>query len=701
LPYFQIDLTKIIISEGFKINEEKIRLQTNLQRQVVTGLVVNKKLNVTSKYKKDLRFIIDFYNKDKSSAQNWLNKNYKPKRYKDEKPPEIENYIKGKFEFYKMVVGEKSHNKIVEKFIIKELEQKGENFDKIKMRFYQKIIGQNDYSKIFSQYKIKNEEETIIDKLKTDIPNLTVNNYDEIINIHHNIRKIPKKNLSKISDLIDSFNKFKQKNNNLEEVGENDFSLEDNFPPSPSSKEHNPRQLSTFLYRFKVSEDILGRVLHNSSNLYYEDIVRDFDICYNNEIEKNPFLPGIVQNHIKGLRNKLKADNRIKDFTGKKYDREVFNKILPIIEDFKPYIRLGSSSDETKMSNLIKFYFINKLDKVKFWRVDIDYENIDLLFQDIFTNVIGLSRAFSKIAANFNKHSSGVGIISFEVKRIANSILFEIIDLGSKPGKDYNTFNTGKKDGDLGLIKNTLKGSCNFSIKATFPPNNRPYEIPLLTTNKNNELLELKKIPNGFTYKLQFYKPIRVLLLDDGNNNHRIKDAEQIIKKKGSYSDIIVASTELRDKDLSDYNYILFHKNLRESTVINEFIAKYKTPVVRFSGGSPSEIIDSQDIVLSEKDFYDNLEIFLESCIGNGEPMEVFLKLFKNNKSSLNEEITNLFDKIDKNNVKIFELPIEYKQQIEKIIGDGTLEIPSTISNKKQLRNFIKQEYERYNNYTS
>ena len=55
LDNFLTDLEEVIISSGFEINPKKTRLSNNMQRQEVTGLVVNKKINVKREYVKNTR----------------------------------------------------------------------------------------------------------------------------------------------------------------------------------------------------------------------------------------------------------------------------------------------------------------------------------------------------------------------------------------------------------------------------------------------------------------------------------------------------------------------------------------------------------------------------------------------------------------------------------------------------------------------
>ena len=55
LDKFLAELEKVIVASGFKINNKKTRLSNNMQRQEVTGLVVNKKINVKREYIKNTR----------------------------------------------------------------------------------------------------------------------------------------------------------------------------------------------------------------------------------------------------------------------------------------------------------------------------------------------------------------------------------------------------------------------------------------------------------------------------------------------------------------------------------------------------------------------------------------------------------------------------------------------------------------------
>lgn len=105
---FRKELERIIANQRFSINPKKTRLNHRSHRQEVTGLTVNKKVNVTRKYVKDVRAILHIWERYGVNAA--LSAFYP--RYKAEKgyllkgEPNIENVISGKLCYLKMVKGE-------------------------------------------------------------------------------------------------------------------------------------------------------------------------------------------------------------------------------------------------------------------------------------------------------------------------------------------------------------------------------------------------------------------------------------------------------------------------------------------------------------------------------------------------------------------------------------------------------------------
>jgi len=107
---FNKELERIIQSQGFNIKDSKTRLQKEGHRQEVTGLLVNKKVNVQKRYIKQLRtwiYLLEKY--DYAQAHQIFLKHYLNDRGNvKKKTVRIENVIMGKLEYLKMVRGENS-----------------------------------------------------------------------------------------------------------------------------------------------------------------------------------------------------------------------------------------------------------------------------------------------------------------------------------------------------------------------------------------------------------------------------------------------------------------------------------------------------------------------------------------------------------------------------------------------------------------
>lgn len=103
---------------GFRINQSKVRLRNNSQRCVVTGLTVNKKVNVAKRYVKQLRTLIHNWELlGHNKAQEIFIQHYKPQR-KTKGEHHIENIISGKLSYLKMVKGESdpTYRKLYKRF---------------------------------------------------------------------------------------------------------------------------------------------------------------------------------------------------------------------------------------------------------------------------------------------------------------------------------------------------------------------------------------------------------------------------------------------------------------------------------------------------------------------------------------------------------------------------------------------------------
>ena len=102
------DIVKTIEEQGFSINPLKTRLQKRGDRQEVTGLVVNKKVNTTRKYIRELDLLLYVWEKfgyEKALARLVADRKTIPGKSK--RNVSLEGVIGGKLNYLKMVKGEK------------------------------------------------------------------------------------------------------------------------------------------------------------------------------------------------------------------------------------------------------------------------------------------------------------------------------------------------------------------------------------------------------------------------------------------------------------------------------------------------------------------------------------------------------------------------------------------------------------------
>jgi hypothetical protein len=118
-----IEFTRIVIDEEFEINDKKTRLQKEGQRQEVTGLIVNKKVNIAREYYRDIRsllYIWKRYGKEQAYVK-FFSRYITSNTYKASKNqmPSMQDVISGKLLFMKMVMGEdsSSYKNLRDKFI--------------------------------------------------------------------------------------------------------------------------------------------------------------------------------------------------------------------------------------------------------------------------------------------------------------------------------------------------------------------------------------------------------------------------------------------------------------------------------------------------------------------------------------------------------------------------------------------------------
>lgn len=105
---FRKELTRIISSQGFTINEKKTRLQKLGSRQEVTGIIVSDKLNVAKKYVREIRSLLYIWEKYgyTDAISRFLPKYKAEKGHIKKGNPDLTNVLNGKLMYLKMVKGD-------------------------------------------------------------------------------------------------------------------------------------------------------------------------------------------------------------------------------------------------------------------------------------------------------------------------------------------------------------------------------------------------------------------------------------------------------------------------------------------------------------------------------------------------------------------------------------------------------------------
>lgn len=145
---FYKDLVKEIDKSGFKINEKKSRIQYSNSRQEVTGVVVNKKLNINREYYKKTRAMADSL--------------YKTGRFFIDGKEGTINQLEGRFSLINQVVW--YNNKILKE------KEKHNKYIKKNVEIYKKsCTRERDYERfLIYKYFVINKEPLLITEGKTD-----------------------------------------------------------------------------------------------------------------------------------------------------------------------------------------------------------------------------------------------------------------------------------------------------------------------------------------------------------------------------------------------------------------------------------------------------------------------------------------------------------------------------------------------------
>lgn len=105
---FRKELRRIVEEQDFTINEKKTRLQRVGERQEVTGIIVNRKLNVNRNYVRSIRNLLYIWRKhgEPVAKEVFARKYNKDKGHLCKKVPDMHSVLRGKLQYLRMVKGD-------------------------------------------------------------------------------------------------------------------------------------------------------------------------------------------------------------------------------------------------------------------------------------------------------------------------------------------------------------------------------------------------------------------------------------------------------------------------------------------------------------------------------------------------------------------------------------------------------------------
>ncbi len=691
---FEQNLSNIIVGEGFQINEDKVWKRDQNNRQTVTGLVVNKKVNVTRQFKKDLRYLIKIFHRDKGSgsAQLWLEKYYRKKHRYGGNTPKIERIIEGKLSFLKMVVGKNA-----------------KSFRTLELKYHNAINGTSLTEKELS--KIKADLSEIISELMLDPDSkktahllvamkiLLVNN-GTLLSLESefkNAEKIFNKKRENTRNRFFTKNNIEHQKNPIDGIYP---ILNETIKPKSTDRYEDlqkPQYLVYFLQLFRGTEHPFGQFLHGTDTAI-KDIFRlsnlEFKKIGKSESRFPDFLPVEIHGSVKAFLNIIEAKYIDSDISSLEFIRN--EKAL--VEGFKKTYRFGPDPGEMKLSEVIRYQFIKdpSLWK-KIWYLDLQ-KDLDEIFKNILTSTKNIEKAIEYIFESCGQYSN-IGAVKVIATPWNNKVVLRIINLGIHL-KNRTAHEFLNELGGIKQISNLLEGYCDFNIRAIFA--NNSIRVPLLSSNTNKEpSVSENYTPEGFTFELIFYKPIRILLIDDGDNGKRINKLKAILKNKPLYQQIIsYTSGKKSDYNTNNFNVVLIHMSHPEYDDIRQKLVKNQTPYISFSGEASFDKRADGNLIISDYQLYNKLEEYLKQISENFKyefqvfnPNKTILTTSNSNSDNSNHSIDMraLIKNLRKKYPNIAELPTIEIDQLKSMIGLNKTENFPQVNTYRQLTNYLNR----------
>lgn len=494
-------IKEIINEEGFKTNPKKERLIPYYKRQIITGLIVNKKLALPREWLKNFKALL--YNLNTKEIKGEINRKYVINMYN------LERYKKGELseiELGAFVHSKNKYNLLISpkhsiKFLIKEKANRNKKLIRLlggKMNFIKMVYGGDSKTyisleKVFE--KIKDKLENISEEEKRIIASINIITSFEDIKDHN-------KKFNKIDDLMNKnpdaeyvseiHDKFIEcKLDNIKNVVNDWGGYSVKYRRAYCS---NPKITGLFYSQFS-DDNTLKSIVHsnNDGNITQEDIINKIDKNVNFYKSYNLItfeIHTLFNNYLNDYINKFKSTQshpcKDSDFST--------NKMLP----FRKKIRFDNDNECTNLIHeLKKLTDKSNLRRESPLKITIDPEYSPIIYTDTENILNGIEEILESMISNSHGSEIKITILTLVDKKINIIIEDNIGSIERVANLELLIIRSHKLQHAIRI----LRGLVDWTLNATFE-DGRHYQINVM----ENIVTQINSPINNVKHTLTIYQ---------------------------------------------------------------------------------------------------------------------------------------------------------------------------------------------------
>ncbi|WP_462266481.1 reverse transcriptase family protein [Mucilaginibacter sp.] len=447
------EVRRVIQGQGFRLNEEKTRLQNEKFRQTVTGVVVNKKLNVDKRYVDKLRIWLHYWEKlGYDKAQPIILGFYlADKGYIKNPNANIRMVIMGKLNYLRMIKGPEDavFRRLSDKFEYLSAIQPKE----VKVKVPKPVTAQKSIKQVNFKSVVHDPR-----RLVTLLKNFSINDRALKYTTHNWDSGRDAAIFSNLSDFLESADKqYKAFSYELKNLSRNLNAKIFSFILNP---EVNETGWGAHRIKFGWSSPELLEATSNDPALNPEDFV----------------LPDKYQRRVEG---------------------NTIQKFIHVIDLFKNEIEIRDEN------SALRSLLLQKHSEHLISFIDPTTSNLDN--KTFYTDVQWFGKALDIVFKNIQLRSQ-FNHVSYIVKdKLADRLILEITHTGSyNRGMSKDDEKLGLSKGSFGDMRKYLENLCDWSIESIFTEG--AYRLNYLISDPRKPTQEQIIAPDGFKHIFTFYK---------------------------------------------------------------------------------------------------------------------------------------------------------------------------------------------------